>query len=109
MTDEEAGHLAENLWLYRVRRRISRQTLTARLIKPETYRDYEYGAAIPSHDEVEVLARRLRTTPEALLQPPDFKWLLKNQRVRKMLELFCQLQSKRHRDAMIQILRAMEK
>lgn len=72
MTDEEAGFLAENLWLYRVRRRMTREALAANIIEFQTYRDYEYGTAIPSHEEVEQLAGRLQTTPEALMCAPDY-------------------------------------
>lgn len=44
----------------------------------------------------------------ALMQPPDYQWLIKNYRVRKVLELFCLLTGKKHRRAVLEILRAMQ-
>lgn len=108
MTDEEAGYLAENLWLYRVRRRMPREAMAANIVAFQTYRDYEYGTAIPGHDEVTQFAKRLQTTPEALMQSPDYKWLLKNYRVRKILELFCLLQHKKQRHAVLELLRGLQ-
>ena len=107
MTDEEAGYLAENLWLYRVRRRMSRHALAARIVDFQKYRDYEYGTAIPKHDELEAFAKRLQTDAKALLQPPNYKWLLKNHQVRKILGNYCLLQEK-HRQAVITVTRAMQ-
>jgi hypothetical protein len=109
MTDEEAGYLAENLWLYRVRRRMSRQALCAKITLIQTYRDYEYGTDIPSDDEVNAFARRLQTTPQALKQKPDYHWLVKNYRTRKVLELYCLLQSKKLRRAVLEMLRGLQK
>ncbi len=108
MTDEEAGNLAENLWLYRVRRRMSRDTLAAKIVPFQTYRDYEYGTDIPKIDEVTKFAKRLQTRPEALMQPPDYQWLMKNYRVRKVLELFCLLQNKKQRGAVLEVLRGLQ-
>ncbi|MCH1542034.1 MAG: helix-turn-helix transcriptional regulator [Alphaproteobacteria bacterium] len=108
MTDEEAGYVAENLWLYRVRRRLSRDALSAKIVPPQTYRDYEYGTDIPSHAEVAQFAKRLQTTPSALTQQPDYKWLIKNYRVRKVLELFCLLQNKKQRHAVLELLRGLQ-
>ncbi|MGI9438964.1 MAG: hypothetical protein ACR2OK_04600 [Parvibaculales bacterium] len=108
MTDEEAGYLAENLWLYRVRRRISREALAANIMPIVAYRDYEYGTAIPSHEEVIQFAKRLQTTPEALMQKPDYQWLLKNYRVRKVLEYFNLLRNRKHRKAVLDILRGLQ-
>lgn len=53
---------------------------------------------------------RQRLTPRraALMQPPDYQWLMKNYRVRKVLELFCLLTGKKHRRAVLEILRAMQ-
>ena len=108
MTNEEAGYLAENLWLYRVRRRMSRQALAIKIVSPMTYRDYEYGTAIPSHEEVALFAERLQTTPEALMQKPDYQWLLRNYRIRKVLEHFNLLQNRKHRKAVLDILRGLQ-
>jgi hypothetical protein len=108
MTDEEAGYLAENLWLYRVRRRMSRDALAAKIVSPQIYRDYEYGTDIPSHDEVKKFAQRLQTDPQALMQQPDYKWLMTNYRVRKILELFCLLQNKKQRGAVLELLRGLQ-
>lgn len=108
MTDEEAGHLAENLWIYRVRRRMPRNALAAKIVSLETYRGYEYGTNIPTHEEVAAFAKRLQTKSAALMQPPDYQWLMKNYRVRKVLELFCLLTGKKHRRAVLEILRAMQ-
>ena len=108
MTDEEAGYLAENLWLYRVRRRMSRKALAANIMLPQTYRDYEYGTNIPSHEEVALFAARLQTTSEALTQAPDYKWLMGNYRVRKVLEFYCLLKSQKQRRAVIEILRGLQ-
>ena len=106
MTDEEAGHLAENLWIYRVRRRMPRVALAANIVSFDTYRDYEYGTNVPSHEEIAAFAKRLQTEPEALMQPPDYKWLMKNYRARKVLELFCLLTRKK-RHAVLEILRGL--
>ena len=108
MTDEEAGHLAENLWLYRVRRRMSREALCAKLVPIFIYRDYEYGTAIPSHEEVTQFAKRLQTTPDALTQKPDYQWLMRNYRVRKVLEYFNLLKDRKHRKAVLDILRGLQ-
>ena len=108
MTDEEAGYLAENLWLYRVRRRMSRDALAAKIVSPQIYRDYEYGTDIPSDDDVKKFAERLQTTTEALTKPPDYKWLLKNYRVRKVLEPFCLLKHKKQRHAVLELLRGLQ-
>ena len=108
MTDEEAGHLAENLWLYRVRRRMSREALCAKILPTKAYRDYEYGTAIPTHEEVAQFAKRLQTTPEALMQRPDYQWLMRNYRVRKVLEYFNLLTNGKHRKAVLDILRGLQ-
>lgn len=108
MTDEEAGYLAENLWLYRVRRRMPRHILPIKIVPFQTYRDYEYGTNIPTHEEVAQFAKRLQTTPEALMQQPDYKWLMKNYRARKVLEFYCLLQDKKHRHAVLEILRGLQ-
>ena len=108
MTDEEAGHLAENLWLYRVRRRMSRQALCAKNLPSKAYRDYEYGTAIPTHEEVAQFAERLQTTLEALMQRPDYQWLMLNYRVRKVLEYFTLLTDGKHRKAILNILRGLQ-
>jgi len=108
MTDEEAGYLTENLWLYRVRRRMSRQALASKIVPPMTYRDYEYGTAIPSHEEVALFAERLQTRPEALMRKPDYQWLLRNYRIRKVLEHFNLLQNRKHRKAVLSILRGLQ-
>ena len=109
MTDEEAGYLAENLWLYRVRWRMSRQAVAAKIVTNEQYRDYEYAAAIPSQEEVEAFAARMQTNVDALLQPPDYKWLMKNFRVRKVLELYCRIQNRKRRHAVLEVLRGLQK
>ena len=113
MTDEEAGHLAGNLWLYRVRRRMSREALCAKILpskayRDKAYRDYEYGTAIPTHEEVAQFAERLQTTPEALMQRPDYQWLMRNYRVRKVLEYFNLLTNGKHRKAILDILHGLQ-
>lgn len=108
MTDEEAGYLAENLWLYRVRRRMPREALGAKIVPFQTYRDYEYGTNIPTHAEVVQFAGRLQTSPDALMQPPDYKWLMKNYRVRKVLEFYCLLEDKKQRRAVLELLRGLQ-
>lgn len=109
MTDEEAGYLAENLWLYRVRRRMTQIALAEGVTEFYTYRDYEYGTAIPRHEQVALFAKRLQTTPEALMQKPDYQWLVRNYRVRKVLEYFNLLQSRRQRKAVLDILRGLQR
>ena len=108
MTDEEAGHLAENLWLYRVRRRMSREALSAKILPSKAYRDYKYGTAIPTHEEVAQFAERLQTTPEVLMRQPDYQWLMPNYRVRKVLEYFTLLTDGKHRKAILDILRGLQ-
>ena len=50
----------------------------------------------------------MQTNVEALLQPPDYKWLMKNFRVRKVLELYCRIQNRKRRHAVLEILRGLQ-
>ena len=66
------------------------------------------GTAIPTHEEVAQFAKRLQTTPEALMQRSDYQWLMRNYRIRKVLEYFNLLTNGKHRKAVLDILRGLQ-
>ena len=42
------------------------------------------------------------------MQKPDYQWLLRNYRIRKVLEHFNLLQNRKHRKAVLDILRGLQ-
>lgn len=105
LTEKEAGHLADNLWLYRLRYRITREAMAKGICAFADYRDYEYGTLVPPPERLAQFAERLHVSVAALTDPPDYARLLKNYRIRKVTELYCLLPKKRQRNAIINLLR----
>ena len=105
LTEKEAGHLADNLWLYRLRYRKTREAMAKGICAFDDYRDYEYGTLVPPPERLAQFAERLHVSVATLSDPPDYARLLKNYRIRKVTELYCLLPKKRQRNAILNLLR----
>ena len=85
MTEEEAENIRQNLWVFRIRRRIPRRAFTSGIMTEKTYREIEYGHAPIDATSLDRLLQKHGLKRENLLLPPNYASLLDHP-TRKLIE-----------------------
>ena len=85
MTEEEAENIRQNLWVFRIRRCISRRALTSGIMTEKTYRESEYGHVPIDAASLDMLLQKHGLKKENLLLPPNYASLLDHS-TRKLIE-----------------------
>ena len=85
MTEEEAENIRQNLWIFRIRRRISRRAFTSGIMTEKNYREIEYDHIPIDHTSLNLLLQKHAIKKENLLLPPNYASLLDHP-TRKLIE-----------------------
>ena len=85
MTEEEAENIRQNLWIFRIRRRIPRHAYIEDIMTEKNYREIEYGHIPIDGASLDMLMQKHAMKEENLLLPPNYASLLDHP-TRKLIE-----------------------
>lgn len=85
MTEEEIENIRQNLWIFRIRRSLSRRIFVESVMTEKEYRQVEYGHLPMNADKLDLLLQKHAIKKENLLLPPNYASLLDHP-TRKLIE-----------------------
>lgn len=85
MTEEEAENIRQNLWIFRIRRSLSRRAFVEDIMSEKNYREIEYGHIPIDHTSLNLLLEKHRIKRDSLFSPPNYASLLDHP-TRKLIE-----------------------
>ncbi len=85
MIEEKTQNIRNNLWIFRVRRKMSRPDFVRGIMRVSDYREIEYGHYVLDDAVLAKFIEKYKFTYEDLIAPPNYDALLDHP-TRKLIE-----------------------